>query len=238
MHIQQGKYTFTKSPEIGIWPIRSSPSYRIFLWLCAIGAKGAWDNKCNTMKWYWVQYASLQCLSLWVFRSSASMTWLCKSSASALREQLEDNVPRLVGICHTPSCLYLVITSGHSIFFNSKSSDNDAVDADTTKMKTIMILIHAMETCLQAGFEVVRVWGSHECLCLCLCLWTSGDRQAGYEGHASVMSLPICWPSLLVHHNPLPDKCQAIRGEAPCHHWHGHWAMSKSKLFLCGAILR
>ena len=85
VYIQQGKYTLTKSPEIGIWPIRSSPSYRIFLWLCAIGARGAWDNKCNTMKWYWVQYASLQCLSLWVFRSSASMTWLCKSSASAVQ---------------------------------------------------------------------------------------------------------------------------------------------------------
>ena len=81
----------------------------------------------------------------------------CKCSAGAFREQLEDNVPRLVGICHPPSCSYLVITSGHSIFFNSKSSDNDAVDADTTKMKTIMILNHAMETCLQAGFEVVSV---------------------------------------------------------------------------------
>ena len=71
----------------------------------------------------------------------------CKSSASALREQREDNVPRLVGICHPPSCSYLVITSGHSIFFNSTSGDNDAVDADTTKMKTIMNRIHAMETC-------------------------------------------------------------------------------------------
>ena len=157
----------------------------------------------------------------------------CKCSAGAFREQLEDNVPRLVevGICHPPSCSYLVITSGHSIFFNSTNSwrrhneNENNFDSDPR---------------LQAGFEEVRVWGSHECLCLCLCLclWTSGDRQAGYEGHASVMSLPICWPSILVHHNPLPDKCQAIRGEAPCHHWHGHWAMSKSKLFLCGAILR
>ena len=70
----------------------------------------------------------------------------CKCSASALREQREDNVPRLVGICHPPSCSYLVVISGHSIFFNSTNSDNDAVDADTTKMKTIMNLIHAMET--------------------------------------------------------------------------------------------
>ena len=80
VHIQQGKYTqnLLKLAD----PVHH---IEIFLWLCAIGAKGAWDNKCNTMKWYWVQYASLQCLSLWVFRSSASMTWQCKCCASVVR---------------------------------------------------------------------------------------------------------------------------------------------------------
>ena len=77
--------------------------------------------------------------------SASAVQVLCKSSAGALREQREDNVPRLVGICHPPSCSYLVITSGHSIFFNSTSGDNDAVDADTTKMKTIMNLIHKQD---------------------------------------------------------------------------------------------
>ena len=107
----------------------------------------------------------------------------CKCSAGALREQLEDNVPRLVGICHPPSCLYLVITSGHSIFFNSTNSwrrhnenennyDSDPRNGDmlasriwgsqglrVARVSLSLSLSLSLNKWRQAG----RVWGSRKC---------------------------------------------------------------------------